>query len=76
MPKYNYDTEKEAQEALEESRAKGLGFCPLIKQLCHTDCISYDKGHLYGGNGGRWRVQYPWCSNVLISGIITVHNAE
>ena len=76
--KIQFDTEEEAQEALDAVRIKGLKFCPLIKRDCIKNCICYYEGAIDQSNPVSqpkcWFVQYPCCTNVLISGVITVEN--
>ena len=73
-----FDTEKEAQRALKPARNLGLGFCPLIKHECRVDCICYYEGDIHQSDpitqGKYWFIHYPCCTNVLISGVITVEN--
>ena len=79
MPKYTYDTEKEAQEALDQARNEWKHFCPIINTICRKDCISYHAGRIWQDTDAwrekarAWRLCYPWCGNVLISGEITVN---
>ena len=74
--KIQFDTEKEAQEALRHSRNTGLGFCPLIKRECRVDCVSYYEGNIHKPHAGttKWIIHYSCCNNVLISGIIAVES--
>lgn len=69
-----FETEKEAQAALEAARKKNLGWCPLIKLTCMKSCICYYEGTMRQGSspGHFWFTYYPCCTNVLISGVITV----
>ena len=70
--KTQFDHENEALEALNGERGKALGFCPLIKESCKTDCICYYEGDIHEPNAEfKWVVHYPCCTNVLISGEIT-----
>lgn len=34
MPKYDYETKKEAEEVLEEARKEWKHFCPAISDMC------------------------------------------
>ncbi len=82
--KTQFDTNKEAQDALDTANCESLGWCPAIKQECRKDCICYYKGDIhyqepkqYPGSGPTkeyWFVQYPGCTNVLISGIVTIES--
>lgn len=79
--KTQFDTEKEAQTALKNAREESLGWCPVIKETCARGCICYYKGNIYETSGinkrtdgFNWRVHYPGCTNVLISGVITVES--
>ena len=72
-----FESEKEAQEALEAAKGKCLGYCPIINSSCMKHCICYYKGAIQEPvrpeeQKGYWTVYYPGCTNVLMSGIITV----
>ena len=70
--KTQFETEKEAQEALNGERGKALGFCPLINENCKTACVCYYKGSTKKDPfKDRYNVYYPCCANVLISGEIS-----
>lgn len=74
--KYDFDSEKEAQQILDEARTISLGFCPEIKEMCRNDCVCYQKGtisHYTKTLKKHWRVCQPYCSNVNILGIITAY---
>ena len=75
--KTQFESEKEAEAALATSRCGSLGWCPLIKEDCKRKCICYYKGDIkqYKPKPDYpWNVYYPRCTNVLISGVITVEN--
>ena len=83
-----FDTKIEAEGALEEAQGESLGGCPLFKEDCHDlafkkayrmkVCVCYYEGDIHQSNpitqGKYWFVHYPGCTNVLISGVITVEN--
>ena len=76
--KTQFDTEKEAQETLRKARLESLGWCPVIKEGCKgyltkpKPCICYCEGRISepDEDSTRWRVHYPYCDHVLISGVI------
>lgn len=72
--KTQFDTEQEAQEALETARERPLGYCPLINGICIKDCICYYAGDIHepapASQKKYWMVHYPGCTNVLINGEI------
>ena len=74
--KTQFDTETEAQAALATARCGSLGWCPVIKEDCKRKCICYEEGHIYEpapmSETKYWRIQYPYCTNVLISGVVIV----
>jgi hypothetical protein len=76
--KTQFETETEAEAALAARRCGSLGWCPLIKEDCKRKCICYYKGDITCSDGNPaesqqfWFVHYPSCTNVLISGVITV----
>lgn len=75
--KYDYASEKEAQDVLDQVRDISLGFCPEIKEMCRKDCVCYQKGsisHYTKDLKKHWRVCQPYCSNVNIRGIITAYS--
>ena len=71
--KTQFESEKEAQEALDKAKGETLCWCPVIKQDCRKDCGCYYKGTIsQGSSPGRfWFAFYPCCTNVLISGEIS-----
>ncbi len=81
--KTQFETEKEAETTLKNANNESLGWCPLIKGPCKTNCICYYAGDIrhqgpkqYPTSGPTkeyWFVHYPGCTNVLISGGITAH---
>jgi hypothetical protein len=88
--KTQFETEDEAAQALGAARAKSLGWCPIIQKSCHVipaadgNCICYYEGTIrhqeakqfrnFDARKEYWFVQYPGCTNVLISGVITVES--
>ena len=76
--KTQFESEKEAKAALATSRCGSLGWCPLIKEDCKRKCLSYYEGDMHQSNPVSqtkyWLVYSPRCTNVLISGVITVEN--
>lgn len=72
--KDTFDTEKEAQEALDKANKETLGFCPLIKSGCQKNCVCYENGYILAPDfKPSWKLEPPYCSNVLISGVIDVN---
>jgi len=67
--KTQFSTEEGAQLALKHARAKGLGWCPLIKHECRVDCICYYKGIVIQNSfrKGEWNMHRPTCTSLLIS---------
>ena len=82
--KTQFDTEKEAETALNNTRKKSLGWCPAINDICRENCICYYEGSIshkpaqqfrkFPGPEEYWLVHYPGCTHVLICGVITVES--
>ena len=80
--KTQFDTELDAVQALGKARADNLGWCPIIKEPCKNNCICYYAGDIHhqepkqfaSSQKEYWFVHYPGCTNVLISGGITVES--
>ena len=79
--KTQFDTEKEAQEALRVARFESLGWCPVIKEACKgyltepKPCICYQEGGFKKDPfKDRYNIYYPYCINPLVWGVITVEN--
>lgn len=83
--KTQFETEEEAQKALNNAREESLGWCPVIKESCHhgqsfiESCVSYYAGDIHHKESQRpptkeyWFVHYPGCTNVLVNGEINAH---
>ena len=79
-----FETKIDAEKALDAERIKSLGWCPVIKEPCKKNCTCYYEGDIhhqppkrYPGSDPTkeyWFVQFPGCTNVLISGVITVES--
>lgn len=83
--KTQFDTEGEAEKALDVRRTENLGWCPLINEPCKgKNCICYYEGDIHHKEPKQfrqfdpineyWFVHYPGCTNLLISGVITVES--
>lgn len=73
--KTQFDTEKEAQEALKEAQGKCLGFCPVARHDCIRDCICYCEGSCRKDPfKDRYNIHYPYCINPLVWGTIKVES--
>lgn len=70
--KIQFESEKEAGQALQEARDKGLGYCPLIRGICLRHCVCYYEGDIHEPDidSKFWFIHYPTCTNVLIIGEI------
>ena len=73
--KTQFDTEKEAEGALDTAKGETLCWCPVIKQDCRKDCGCYYRGDIHEPvrpqeQKGYWTVHYPCCTSPLISGEI------
>ena len=70
-----FDYKQEAEIVLNQKRTESLGFCPIIKASCRTDCICFSEGRIYENKAKKtWTVYFPSCGNVLNSGEIGVWN--
>ena len=74
--KTQFDTEEAAKHTLNNARKENLGWCPLIEKPCQQECICYYEGDIHEphATNKNWTVHYPCCTNVLISGVITVES--
>ena len=71
--KTQFETEKEAEAALDKAKGETLCWCPVIKQDCRKDCGCYDKGNIRKDPfKDQWRLISPHCINPLVCGVITV----
>lgn len=71
-----YKTEAEASEVAENMDYHSLGYCPVIRSLCRTDCISYVKPHSTPGirNGcvqGYYAAE-AYCKHPMIGGALYI----
>ena len=72
----DHDTEVEAKETF-ESYSKSLeGFCPVIFNLCRTNCLCLVKGSVFEVKyhvGSKWRSSSCYCSHPFISGNLNIN---
>ena len=67
----NYKSQAEAEAALE--RALGLfkndlPYCPLIKNWCREDCVTFWRGRVQRLSDTQFQVAPPQCINVMFFG--------
>ena len=67
-------TEKEAKDKAQECNASRVSvFCPMIKDMCRTDCECYVKAwtdyHINNDNGEQiWRANIGYCNAHILQG--------
>jgi hypothetical protein len=59
--------QRRSRKKLAEHIDKPLGFCPLIKDMCRADCVSYNKAYICKGVRDYWFVEES-CTNPLVTG--------
>ena len=68
-----FKTKGEAEEAKSQRAKKPLGFCPIIRGKCRTDCICYIERPPHG-DCDAWYLYPNYCNYVLINGHIIAQN--
>lgn len=69
-----FKTREEAEKLLQEQELKGSGldhFCPLIKDRCRRDCISFVSSRITESKLPKeflFHLYDPYCANPLITG--------
>lgn len=62
-------TEEEAEGKLSDKHMETI-FCPLIKDMCRTDCVCYAKSFVYDNKMGgvtRYMIQEGYCDNDMFA---------
>jgi hypothetical protein len=76
-----FATKEEAKEHIETQGVIFLGFCPVIRDDCRTDCICFFpaaplKFSRYDAETRKqvpyFTVSQPYCDHVLICGTVTI----
>jgi len=65
----------QAEEKLSELQKELLKhLCPLTKDLCRKDCMSYYEGDTRADSyeQDEWRVISPRCESPIVTGVIVV----
>lgn len=62
MTRYTF---KEAEAAAEKINCEWKRFCPVIKDMCRTDCHCFRRANSMPRDveGEAWRVIYPGCNH-------------
>jgi hypothetical protein len=77
-----FETKAEAQEVADELNKCSMGeaFCPLIKEMCRTDCqcfVPANTGQIlysYQDKTPKWVVRGFYCDNAMFSGHTESHS--
>lgn len=65
-------TKEEAEKKLADQKDISLGFCPIIRNLCRKDCISYKQSWINQTSPDNYSFYKDLCRSPLISGEISV----
>lgn len=81
--KQKFDTREEAKERhsdISHLLNRPLGFCPLINDVCRTDCVCYQPSKvIIGGYDCKrrdhyYKIQPSYCIHALILGEINIYS--
>jgi hypothetical protein len=62
-----------AEKKLSEHINEPLGFCPLLRDECRMDCVSYKKASVYkSGYSATFFKEH--CLSPIITGIVEYYN--
>ena len=70
MPRTEYDTKKEAQQALKDNATlfETKHFCPLTRDLCRTDCVCFFSPKVSQTTNRKWVIRSGACNNYMFFG--------